>query len=363
MASNKNQHFVPRCYLREFTIQAENKAINLFNVDRKKFIEGAPVKNQCSGDYFYGRDRQIETALQSTEGTYSSTLREILEPGYFLKDEHRTFLKRFWLLQHMRTEAASRRSVEMTEQMGKAVGDDPQQFRMGIDEAVQESMHAFVQEMHVVDDLKICLLRNKSNSPFITSDDPAILTNKWYLLDKRTVGNSFGLGSSGALLFLPLSPNIFCIGYDGDVYSIPHENGWVNVHKDRDVDALNQHQLLNCRANVFIRSNEHQNIVRDLYDLIEESRPESRCRVQYAVLDHVGPNEKRYRVVDRAAAPDHTEAMIHYQPVHPVPTSWPHLIKWKRKGFVSTNGSGIGYIRTSMMDRHSGAFTKEPIRR
>jgi len=55
MATNKNQHFVPRCYLRPFTLDSANVAINLFNIDRMKFVERAPVKHQCSRDYFYGR--------------------------------------------------------------------------------------------------------------------------------------------------------------------------------------------------------------------------------------------------------------------------------------------------------------------
>ncbi|AXW32869.1 hypothetical protein CJO88_05685 [Ralstonia solanacearum] len=61
VATNKNQHFVPRCYLRQFTIDRGNKAINLYNVERDRFIEGAPVKNQCSGDYFYGKAPCLKT--------------------------------------------------------------------------------------------------------------------------------------------------------------------------------------------------------------------------------------------------------------------------------------------------------------
>lgn len=56
MATNKNQHFVPRCYLRPFTANGEGVVINLYNIDRQKFIPNAPVKNQCSGNYFYGQD-------------------------------------------------------------------------------------------------------------------------------------------------------------------------------------------------------------------------------------------------------------------------------------------------------------------
>src|SRR6476660_6741129 len=103
MASNKNQHFVPRCYLRPFTIGGVGSAINLYNIDRQKFIELAPVKHQCSGDYFYGKDPELEKAIQSVEGAYGATLRAIIGPQYSLTDEHRHVLKIFWLLQHLRT--------------------------------------------------------------------------------------------------------------------------------------------------------------------------------------------------------------------------------------------------------------------
>ncbi|WP_394365145.1 DUF4238 domain-containing protein [Paraburkholderia kirstenboschensis] len=66
--SNKNQHFVPRCYLKAFTRDEGNATIKIFNIDRRKFIPTAPVKNQCSGSYFYGDDPKLEEAIQSCEG-------------------------------------------------------------------------------------------------------------------------------------------------------------------------------------------------------------------------------------------------------------------------------------------------------
>jgi hypothetical protein len=92
MATNKNQHFVPRCYLRPFTIDFANTAINLFNIDRLKFIERVPVKHQCSGDYFYGEDLALEEAIQFTESTYGAALRDIFKPGHRLTDSHRDLL-------------------------------------------------------------------------------------------------------------------------------------------------------------------------------------------------------------------------------------------------------------------------------
>ncbi len=174
MASNKNQHFVPRCYLRPFTLNGTESTINLYNIDRQKFIEQAPVKHQCSGDYFYGKDLLLEKAIQGIESVYSNVLREILKPGYVLTDEHREILKLFWLLQHLRTEAASKRSVEMTDLTRTTIGLNSS-FGFEIREAVQVAMKTFAESTHVVADLKICLMRNQTRIPFFTSDDPAVL--------------------------------------------------------------------------------------------------------------------------------------------------------------------------------------------
>ncbi len=359
MATNKNQHFVPRCYLRPFTLDSANTAINLFNIDRLKFIKGAPVKHQCSGDYFYGEDLALEKALQDTEGAYATALRDILNPGYSLTHSHRGLLRRFWLLQHMRTEAASKRTVEMIAAMGEVIDSEAHNFRLSIREAVQEAMLAFVEYMDVLDDLKICLLRNRTSIPFITSDDPAVLTNRWHLQDKRTRGLSFGLRSAGNLMLLPLSPKVLCLGCDGDVYSIPHNNGWVDVRHDADIQALNQHQYLNCRANIFVHDSAHAQEVHEAFSRVALLRPNARHAIHYAVIDRSEGEYTRYRVIDRSLAGNHQEALIHNQAVHTHPSAWPRQLQWRPKGMVFTNGTGVGYVRRAEAElRFSEGFQK-----
>ena len=350
MASNKNQHFVPRCYLRPFTIDGSSSAINLYNIDRQKFIERAPVKHQCSGDYFYGKDPLLEGAIQSIEGRYSNTLRELLKPGYVLTDEHRHVLRVFWLLQHLRTEAASRRSVEITEAVHDVSGQTGASFRYEIREAVQVAMKTFAVSMDSVADLKVCLVRNRTGIPFITSDDPAVLTNRWHLESARTKGRSFGLHSAGDILLLPVSPKILCIGFDGDVYSVPDRNGWTEVRRDADVEAFNQHQFLNCRANVFVQDSVSFQHVHESFLRAVPRRPESRHKLHYAVLDRREGGFASYRVVNCAEAGEHEEAMIHVQVMHARPVYWPRQISWRLNGFVFTNGTGVGYVRRGWTD-------------
>lgn len=349
MASNKNQHFVPRCYLRPFTHFCENKAINLFNLDHKFFIEGAPVKNQCSGSYFYGDDLMLEKALQGIEGAYANVVKEIQQTGYLLTKEHAYLLQQFWLLQYLRTEAASRRSLEMIDGFEKIINSEDIKFRIEIREAVKISMLTFITEISAVSDLKICLFKNKTNIPFITSDDPAVLTNRWYPYDRRTGPTSFGLHSSGAIILLPISPKILCLGYDSDVYSITNKSGWVDLKNEVDVNAFNQHQFINCRANVFVKDKVHASYVNDEYEKVEKFRPKTRHRLHYAVLDKIEGNYKRYRVIKDPAAEDHREAIIHSQMINPLPSVWPKQIQRRSISAVYTNGTGVGYLRKAWL--------------
>lgn len=347
MATNKNQHFVPRCYLRPFTINGEDAAINLYNIDSQKFISGAPVKNQCSGNYFYGKDDVLEKAIQSVESAYGSTLREICKHGYFLTESHKDVLRIFWLFQYLRTEAAAKRAAEMSNGIGIIAGVDNPDFNLKIKDAVTIAMQLFADEMRIIDDLKICLVKNKSKIPFITSDDPAVLTNKWWLSDSRTKGDSFGLNSAGNLILLPLTPNLLCIGYDGNVYNISHNSGMVDAKSERDVALFNQHQILNCRANLFIHDSKHSQTMGDAYVEVKNIRPPSRYKINYAIRDTSVGNYVRYRVVDSKECEKHTDALIHSQTIHPIPLFWPKQITFRSKGVVYTNGTGVKYVRYS----------------
>jgi hypothetical protein len=361
MATNKNQHFVPRCYLKQFTDGGANKAISLYNIDQDRYIQAAPVKNQCSRDYFYGQDHQLEKAIQSVEAQYARTSAKILAPSYKLLDEDRDVLKIFWLFQYLRTEAASKRAVQMSASV-MAVAQVPEEnFRMQIAEAVQVSMQAFASSMGIVSDLKVCLVRNRTNVPFVTSDDPAILTNRWRLHNVRLDGPSFGLSSAGNLLILPISPKVLFFAYDGDIHSFPHTGGWVDVSKEADIDALNQHQYLNARANIYVRSPEHFECVRSAFKKVMQNRLIVRHRINYAIPDKEEGGYIRYVVVDPKEAKSHENALIHSESLHPQPLNWPTLLKWRSTPYAYSNGTGVGYVRRAVVSGRSS--TDAPFRK
>ncbi|SHN44726.1 Protein of unknown function [Duganella sacchari] len=347
MATNKNQHFVPRCHLRPFTHNAEDAAISLFNLQRKRLIKDAPVKNQCSRDYFYGKDEQLEQAIQTLEGGYGRALREILLNSRSLTEGNETVFRLFWIFQHLRTEAAALRAVEMANSTRLLADLPPEEFSLGIKDAVQMACRAFASSMHEIDDLKFCILKNKTEVPFITSDNPAVLTNRWRLDTGRDPGHSFGMRSAGTLTFLPLTPKLLFLGYDGDVYNVSNDNGVVELRSPRDVIALNRHQFLQCVANVYVHDHVYEKMLADHFSAIEHLRPIERHIIHYAEFDKVVNGHKRYKVVVPEERDKTKEAMMHSQVVHPHPNIWPSQIRLRANGSVYTNGTGVGYVRHS----------------
>lgn len=359
MATNKNQHFVPRCHLRPFTQGEEGKAIRIFNIDREHVIENAAVKHQCSGSYFYGEDERLESALQLMEQGYSSVLRKVRMPEFRkLSEDDALVLKRFWLLQYLRTEAASKRAVEMNNDLGELVGENSS-FRMEIREAVLIAMHTFAREMGAIDDLSTCLVKNSTNLSLITSDDPAVLTNRWFKTDRRHRAATFGLGGAGALAILPLSEDMALIAYDSDVYSIPKKAGIVKTKYEGDIRALNDLQFLNCRANIFPGQVYEGEALCEDFRQCEGNRLSERHRFHYSIRDRVEGDYERYRVIEHPSDEEHTRAIVHLQTLSPDPIRWPRFIRWRKKGFGMTNGTGVGCIRRSFtVGRNGPPFKK-----
>ncbi len=362
MASNKNQHYVPQCYLKKFAIDKSKAAICVYNLDRKKLIKNAPIKNQCSKNYFYGEDLALEKALQPIEGQFSEMVRTIEEPNYVLTEKDALFFKHFWLLQYLRTEAASKRNVELVEDL-KNTADVPD-LKMELKEAVQQSMRTFFNIKNIVDDLKVCIFRNNTKTSFITSDDPAVLTNRWHLLDQKAGFQSFGLGSAGSLLVLPLTPKLLMLAYDADVYHVPNIKQCVRIKNSLDVDAFNYLQILHCRANLYTENTNSLQYLESLHNRVKHIKPAKKHKINYAVLDKVDGDTEMFKVVDFTEAGKHEQALIHCQPINVAPPTWPRFINYKHRGFVMTDGSALGFVRQARIKEFGrNGFYKVSIRK
>lgn len=360
MAAFRNQHFVPKCYLKAFSLQREGAAINLYNIDRRRGIKDAPVKNQCAAAYFYGDDLELERTLQGSEGFYSNTLRNIFQPNYELAADDEFVLKHFCYLQYCRTDAAARRNEQFIAEMLNVAhdGDIPPDWQTSMRASVLAGMRAFAQTMRIVDDLRVGLVKNRTRKAFITSDDPAIMTNKWHPQHALAKGRSCGVGAAGVIFFLPLSPDILCVIYDGDVYSLPDRGGWALANKVADVDAFNEHQFLNCVANIYFENWDGLPEIRQDFESYVERRPAARYEVTIAVLDREDRHGQHYRVVAREELDGerNADALIHVKSIPVRPHRWPSLIKKRLRPKVYSNGTGTGFVRRAGVEQgfHGG---------
>jgi Protein of unknown function (DUF4238) len=346
VASHKNQHFVPRCYLKPFSYLQKGRVISLYNLDSRVSVKSAPLKSQCAGSYFYGEDLRLERLLEQAEGTYSETLRGINSPRYSLTESGKTVLRHFCYLQHCRTEAALQRMATPTLDIMRIAGDtNIPSGRSLKHDTVLAGMRAFAATMPSVYDLKVCLVRNRTSRHFFTSDDPAVLTNRWYQQSPQAKGGSGGAGNAGALFFLPLTSQILCVLYDGDVYSIPNCGGWATVSKTSDVDAFNEHQILHCMTNLYFADRDGLAAVECAVEATLPRRPAARYEITVAVLDRENAWGEYYRVIPRDALGREGKAFFHARGIPLRPSRWPSIIGWRSTPKIYSNGSGTGFVR------------------
>ena len=177
------------------------------------------------------------------------------------------------------------------------------------------------------------------------SDNPSIITNRWHLQKHRT--SNFGLKKAGILAFLPITPRISAMLYDGGIYSVSRSGLWLKAPKEADIQAINEHQFLHCDANIyFSRWDELEAIRSDFADMCH-NRPQEQARssLTTAVLTREDKWGKRFEVRPQSELPDSGNFLVHLESVNPRPSHWPSFLKYRPNPvFVDTN-SGAGFLR------------------
>lgn len=257
MPQNKNHHFVPQFYLRNFGV---GNSVSLFNIPQMKRVPRVPIPGQCQGDYLYGRDTRIEQNISKIEYESAEVIAQIIRTGVLprkLSKEHHKLMV-FVLLQKNRTPAAGR---EVEETMQKSLefevrGNppppdlDPNNLKINWVNSMLFGIEANLPLAPALMDLSMKLLVNESGVEFITSDSPVVVVNQWCMGDPKD--GSTALASSGVEIFLPISPRFTILFYDKAIYNVGRLGSEAVVVKNPgDVRSINGLQLLTADTNLY----------------------------------------------------------------------------------------------------------------
>ena len=227
MPANKKQHFVPRCLLKNFST---NDKVFVFNVPKDVILdEPVPYKSQCQEDHLYGKDGEWESWLKKYEDKVAPIFASLIGDEA-LSEEQQIDLKRYMLIQSMRTKRAiSNRKRMMTEAyewaiplmahfQGAIISNDKIRFfaEQFVDEHTEEEyakedLHTAETYLESFADLSIRILEAKELS-FVCSDHPALLFNPF----QPEYG--IGLEVAGLMVVMPVSPRHCILLYDEGIY-------------------------------------------------------------------------------------------------------------------------------------------------
>ncbi len=347
-----------------FSPDGDGKAINVLNLKARKLIENAPIKGQCAKHYFYSdpEDMRAEKVLQDLEGEYAEVVRKLKASPSSASDLDLVKLRFFTHLQLHRTEASVERMRHAYDEMQKAShegapeGWDPQkEFPPQTPrQLLMQSMQMGVETQRNVADLKSCIVVNSTSLEFVTSDDPAVFTNRYSFETQRgAAGGNFGYVNTGAMLLMPLTPRLLFLCYDADAYRVARANrgATMAVTSSSDVDAFNELQCLKAAHNIYFCS------WRLGPDLLAASNTAANRR-----LDHWS----RLRVFVRRSGDNGGEVytsatsderhtarhkLVAVSSQYPRPSSWPSTLKISPnpKGIVT--GTAVGTVRLGQYEQ------------
>lgn len=257
--SSQKQHVVPRFYLRHFS--PDGKQLNVYNLQRNKTILGASLKGQCYRRGVYGDTPDVEKALAKHETILAPIVAAIVNTTALPS----RLVDYFYLLQfvsslHLRPGAAI---DEMNTSLDMLVKDlmsrtspytkeDLDLVRVRANNAGPMLASQIHRAGRALLDLKPALVMAPDKTEWITSDHPLIAYNT-YTEELPETQPGHGFMTIGLQLFLPLSPRVLLLLFDGTIYRQRDANT-LQTATPADTNALNLLQAAYAQENLYFLS-------------------------------------------------------------------------------------------------------------
>ncbi|MGG4094327.1 DUF4238 domain-containing protein [Paenibacillus lautus] len=272
-----SNHYVPQFYLRNFS--SDKKSVGIYNLKHGRYVKAASIKKQACKDFLYGEDNQIEDLFMEIENSASRLIRSIKElqkvPPIESEDYHLLIV--FMLLSEARNLKSADSFNNLIDIQMKTImrmkmdhGEDfgfPPDFleKTSLSASIPNLMpiQSTIESYPVLLDLKCCLVVNKTDRQFITSDNPLVRYNLMYI-KRRYYLRGFGLGNMGIQLFYPISPELCICIYDDVLYDCVLENGNIVIRKARYIDEMNKLFYLNSYQTLFFSELTKESYIRKI---------------------------------------------------------------------------------------------------
>lgn len=273
MTDKKNQHYIPKFYLRKFSIENNDRQIGVFNIDNKIFIQKGKLKTQGSKNFFYGQDGVIEDHLSEIEGHLATTLKNLIADNKVpkkLSNEHINLLL-FIVLTDLRNPVMIGLMRESLQQVRNHIKElDPNanldKFVPNLthEDAIKLSLGNIPEVLNEITDLEFKILTNSTNKPFITSDFPIVKYNQ-YLELKKWIGSKSGYSLDGLQIFIPITSELILVFYDSSIYKAGFKKQKnINITEESDVNSLNILQFVNCLGTIYFNERANESYIRYL---------------------------------------------------------------------------------------------------
>ena len=93
----KNQHYVPRFYMKPFSniknagAKNEKVLISFYQFDNNILRDNVPTSSICSEDFFYDNDGSVENMLAQKESKWSETIKKVLDSSKVDEKDYRIY--------------------------------------------------------------------------------------------------------------------------------------------------------------------------------------------------------------------------------------------------------------------------------
>ena len=274
----KNQHYIPRFALRNFTEDNNRQILTVYLMKEKRVITNASIKNQAAKDFIYGKDQVIESIFEKIENVTAITITKLMR-NEVINDEEKEALRVYIHFQMNRTSFNAKNNNEIANLVFQTIYHKHPFIGKYIDKVKVELKNPYflsfllsIKTSGLLSDLAINIVNNNSKIPFVLGQRPVFIINP-YLYEKKLDIWAQGIAVKGVCVLLPIAFNKLIIMYDRWCYSLAKKNGIIQINED-DITKINIFQFFYTTDCAYIKKDmniEYLNMLMEKTKIFRES--------------------------------------------------------------------------------------------